>query len=177
MGSIWYILGFPGVGKEPWNMSLLIRVLKERCLLGKGRIPGVLCRRKLISRYRRTHGPHTYTDCCLARRQPIRTVVYPRVLSRERRATDRQLLFVRTMRARWQGCRLPTSLLKITHCHCLHYYVGNCIMPARSNSSSRHYLSAMYPGVKPVVWRSDAIPQVSLDGYGRSHCISRWFIL
>jgi hypothetical protein len=24
-------------------------------------------------------------------------------------------------------------------------------------------LSAMYPGVKPVVWRSDAIPEVGLD--------------
>jgi hypothetical protein len=32
-------------------------------------IPGVFCRRKLLSRYRRTHGPHTYADCCLARRQ------------------------------------------------------------------------------------------------------------
>jgi hypothetical protein len=41
----------------------------------------------------RTHGPHyTYADFCLARRQPIRTVVYPRVLNRRRAA--RQLLFV-----------------------------------------------------------------------------------
>jgi hypothetical protein len=39
------------------------------------------------------HGPHIYADCCLARRQPIRTVVYPRVLSGQRRAA-RQLLFV-----------------------------------------------------------------------------------
>jgi hypothetical protein len=40
-----------------------------------------------------THGPHTYADCCLARRQPIRTVVYPRVLNKQRR-TARQLLLV-----------------------------------------------------------------------------------
>jgi hypothetical protein len=30
-------------------------------------------------------------------------------------------------RARWW---LPTSLLKITHCHCLHHDVGDVIMPA-----------------------------------------------
>jgi hypothetical protein len=34
-----------------------------------------------------------YADCYLARRQPIRTVVYPRVLNRQRHAA-RQLLFV-----------------------------------------------------------------------------------
>jgi hypothetical protein len=45
------------------------------------------------ARYRRTHGPHTYADCCFARRQSIRTVVYPRVLNRQRRAV-RQLLCV-----------------------------------------------------------------------------------
>jgi hypothetical protein len=50
-------------------------------------------RRKLLSRYRRIHRPRTYADCCLARRQRLRTVVYPRVLNRQRRAA-RQLLFV-----------------------------------------------------------------------------------
>jgi hypothetical protein len=105
-----------------------------------------------------------------ARRQPISTVVYPCVLNRQRRAA-RQLLFVEdNARARWQWqvIRLPTSLLKITHCHCLHYCVGDGIMPERSNCSSRHDLSAMYPGVK-LVWWSDAIPQVSLDMVMRRH--------
>jgi hypothetical protein len=89
-------------------------------------------------------------------------------LSRQRRAAQQllwRLCLSSTMRARWQGLWLPTSLLKITHCHCLHYCVGDGIMPARSNISSRHDLSAMYPGVKSVVWRSDAIPRVSLGGY------------
>jgi hypothetical protein len=36
-------------------------------------------------------------------------------------------------------------------------------MPARSNSSSRYGLSAVYPGVKSIVRRSDTIPQVGLD--------------
>jgi hypothetical protein len=97
----------------------------------------------------------TYADCCLAQRQPIRTAVYPHVLNRLMAGSS---CLSRTMRVRsW----LPTSLLKITHCHCLHYCVGDVIMPARSNSSSRHALSAMYPGVQSVVWRSDAIPQVA----------------
>jgi hypothetical protein len=69
------------------------------------------------------------------------------------------------MRARLHGWRLPTSLLNITHCRCLHYCVGDGINPARSNSSSRHDLSTMYPGVKSIVWRSDAILQVGLDEY------------
>jgi hypothetical protein len=68
----------------------------------------------------------------------------------------------RTMRTLWQGWRFPTSLLKITHYHCLHYWpVGDGIMPPRSNSSSRRDMSALYPGVD---WRSDAIPQECLDG-------------
>jgi hypothetical protein len=67
------------------------------------------------------------------------------------------------MRSRWHGWWLPTSLLKITHCRCLHHCVGDVIMPARSNTSSWHDLLAMYPGVRSVVWRSGAIPQVSLD--------------
>jgi hypothetical protein len=29
-----------------------------------------------------------------------------------------------------------------------------------------HALSARHPGVKSLVWRSDVIPQVSLDGAG-----------
>jgi hypothetical protein len=62
------------------------------------RIPGVFCRRKRLSRYRRTHGPHTYAGCCLARWQPIRTVVHPRVLNRQRHAA-RQRLFVENTRA------------------------------------------------------------------------------
>jgi hypothetical protein len=45
--------------------------------------------RILLSRYHQTHGPHIYVDW----RQPIRTVVYPRALNRQRRAA-RQLLFV-----------------------------------------------------------------------------------
>jgi hypothetical protein len=99
---------------------------------------------------------HTYADRCSARRQSSRIVVYPRVINRQRRAA-RQLLFVEdNARAHWHG---TTSLLKITHCHCLHYCVGDGIMPARSNSSSGHDLSAMYPGVMSVVWRGDAIPQ------------------
>jgi hypothetical protein len=43
---------------------------------------GVFCQRILFSRWRRTHGPRTSADCCLVRRQPIITVVYPRVLDR-----------------------------------------------------------------------------------------------
>jgi hypothetical protein len=39
---------------------------------------GVFCMRKLLSRYRRTHGPHTYADSW----QPIRTIVYPCILNR-----------------------------------------------------------------------------------------------
>jgi hypothetical protein len=48
------------------------------------------------------------------------------------------------------------SLLKITHCHrsTLLHCVGDVIMSATPNSSSRHALSAMYPGVS--VDRSDA---------------------
>jgi hypothetical protein len=108
---------------------------------------------KPLSRYRRTHRPRTCTfaDSCFTRMQPIRTAGYPRVLNRQRRA-------------RWHGWWLLTSLLKIAHCQCLHYCVGDGIKPARSNNSSRHDLSAMYSGVKSVVvWRSDAIPQVSMD--------------
>jgi hypothetical protein len=39
------------------------------------------------------YGPHIYADCCqcLAQRKPIRTIVYPCVLNRKRRAA-RQLL-------------------------------------------------------------------------------------
>jgi hypothetical protein len=44
---------------------------------------------KFLSRYRRTQGPH----CCLIGRQTIRTIAYPHVLNRQRRAA-RQLLFV-----------------------------------------------------------------------------------
>jgi hypothetical protein len=70
----------------------------------------------------------------------------------------------RTMRALAWLATSNLASLKITHCHCLHYCEGDGIMPARSNGSSRHDRSAMYPGVKTVVWWSDAIPQVSLDG-------------
>jgi hypothetical protein len=34
-------------------------------------ISGVSCRRKLLSIYRRTYGPQTYANYCLARMQPI----------------------------------------------------------------------------------------------------------
>jgi hypothetical protein len=48
-------------------------------------ISGVFCRIKLLSRYRRTLATQTYANYCLARRQPIRPVVYPRVFNRQRR--------------------------------------------------------------------------------------------
>jgi hypothetical protein len=51
--------------------------------------------------HRRTHGPHTYADCCFARRRPIRTVVHPRVLNNQRRAARQLYCLSRTMRARW----------------------------------------------------------------------------
>jgi hypothetical protein len=43
-------------------------------------ILGGFCGRKLLSRCRRKHGSHTYAACCLARRKPIRTVVYRALL-------------------------------------------------------------------------------------------------
>jgi hypothetical protein len=89
--------------------------------------------------HRRTYRPQVNASC-LKCRQPIRGVVYPRVLNRQRRAV-RQLLFARA---------LATSNLA-SKCHCLHYCVGDVFMPARFNNSSRHALSAIYPGVKSVV--------------------------
>jgi hypothetical protein len=44
---------------------------------------GIFCRCKHLSRYRRKHGP---------RRKPIRTVVHPRVLNRQRRAARQVFL-------------------------------------------------------------------------------------
>jgi hypothetical protein len=44
------------------------------------------------------------------------------------------------------------------------------IMPARSNRSSRHAFSTMYPGVMSVVWRSDAIPHVGLGPVVQNKC-------
>jgi hypothetical protein len=63
------------------------------CHISSCWIPGLFWVRKLPSRYRRTHGPHTCADCCPARRQTIRTFVYLRVLNSQRPAA-RQLLFV-----------------------------------------------------------------------------------
>jgi hypothetical protein len=98
-------------------------------------------------------------------RQPIRTVAYPRVLNRQSR-TARQLQMYclsTTIRAR----ALVTSSIASKSS-------SDAIMPAaRSNSYSRHDLSAMYPGVKSVVWRIDAIPQVGLDGVNQVILISR----
>jgi hypothetical protein len=74
-------------------------------------------------------------------RQPIIGVVYPHVLKAGRYCLS-----------------LTTRAL-----------LSDVIMPVRSNSSSRHALSAMYPGVKSVVWRSDAI-RVGLDATHRRTC-------
>jgi hypothetical protein len=92
-----------GLISTSWKKQCQISVAPEFMVsnLVACRIPGVFCRRKLLSRYRRTHGPHTSVDCCLARRQPIRTVVYPRVLNEQRRSGSYCLS--RTMRTRWQG--------------------------------------------------------------------------
>jgi hypothetical protein len=84
--------------------------------------------------------------------KPIRTVVYPRVLNKTLAGSPAA--------SRGQNVRTYYfQLLEITHCHCVHYCVGGVIMSARSNSSARRDLSAMYPGVKSIVWPSDAIPQ------------------
>jgi hypothetical protein len=86
------------------------------CPVNTCRIYGVFCTSKLLSRYRQRHRPHTDANYCLARSQPIRTVVYPHVLNRQRQAA-RQLLFVEhNARA---GDFHP-RLLKI-NCHCVHY--------------------------------------------------------
>jgi hypothetical protein len=84
----------PGDFEVLHAIDFMIKFFKitPRCSSLPCRIPGVFCRRKPLSRYRRTHGPLTYADCCLARRQPIRTGVYPRVL-RQRRVAQ-QLLYV-----------------------------------------------------------------------------------
>jgi hypothetical protein len=63
----------------------------------------------------------------------------------------------------WQWGSIPRF-----YCHrSTHYTVhcaGDVCMPAGLNSSySRLGLSAMYPGVKSVVWRSDTLPRVGLD--------------
>jgi hypothetical protein len=54
------------------------------------------------------------------------------------------------------------------------HYIVHCVVNVWSscqrglNSSSRHALSAMYPGVKSVVWRiSDAIPLVQILHVGQ----------
>jgi hypothetical protein len=115
------------------------------------RISNVFCWSKLL--YRSCWTRHRRQTYYLTWRQPIRAVAYPCILNRQMRAaTDCRGQCV----CQW----FPTSLLKITHCHCLHYCVGNVIMPARSKRSSWHNLSAMYP----VVWLSDTIPQVERRG-------------
>jgi hypothetical protein len=63
---------------------------------------------------------------------------------------------------------LPTRFKKLS-------CVDNIITSARCNSSSLHALSTMYPGVKSVVWWSDAIPLVSLDARrARSAMCPEW---
>jgi hypothetical protein len=56
---------------------------------------------------------------------------------------------------------LPTSLLKITHCHrsicTLYTLVLATSCQQGLNSSSRHALSAMYPVVMSIVWQNDTI--------------------
>jgi hypothetical protein len=47
------------------------------------------------------------------------------------------------------------------YCHRSTHYIVMCRRGL--NSYSQHALSAMYPGVKSVVWLSDVIPQVGLD--------------
>jgi hypothetical protein len=122
--------------------DLILVIFIQMCMITPCRIPGVFCRRKLLSRYRRTHGPHTYADCCLARRQLIRIVVYLRVLNRQRLAAP-QLLFVDEKARALAWLATSNLLIKIAHCHCLHYCVYG-IMSARSNSRSyRHDVSAM----------------------------------
>jgi hypothetical protein len=85
-----------------WELNNFVTVI-SKCLGFSCRIPGVFCRRKLLSRYRRTHGPFTYADYCLERRQPIRTVVYPRVLNtyRKRRPARQLYCLSRIKHARW----------------------------------------------------------------------------
>jgi hypothetical protein len=86
------------------------------------------------------------------RRQSIRTAVYPRVLNKQRRAAW-QLLFVEdnTRTLEWlvtSNLASKNNTLSLSTLYC----VGDVIMSAMSNNSSRHGLSSMYPGVKSVVW-------------------------
>jgi hypothetical protein len=106
---------------------------------------GIVSHRQTTDFYPRIH--------CLTMRQPIRAVVYLRILNRKRWAA-RQLLFDNNA-----GSGLHTTFKKITDCHrSIVHCVGDVIMSARSsNSSSRHALS--------VVWCSHTIPQVGLDGW------------
>jgi hypothetical protein len=72
------------------NLSLRYMAMFDQ---GHAEYPAFSVGNKIISRYRRTHGPHTYADCYIARRQPIRTVVYPRILNRQRWAA-RQVAYL-----------------------------------------------------------------------------------
>jgi hypothetical protein len=107
--------------------------------------------------------PQTYSNYCHSLRQPIRTVVSQHILNRQRQPGSYCLSL--TTRA------LATSNLTSKNNTLSWIYV---IMPVRSNSSSRHALSVIYPGVRSVV---DAIPQVGLNAYlgnagniGPVHC-------
>jgi hypothetical protein len=52
-----------------------------------------VCHKKLLSRTLLNTPPPNQRDHCLTCRQPIRVIVYPHILNRQRRAA-RQLLFV-----------------------------------------------------------------------------------
>jgi hypothetical protein len=65
------------------------------------------------------------------------------------------------MRARWHGWWLPTSLLKITHCHCLHYCVGDGIMPV---FSTRSFSDVSWGEVR------------SLTDWRNTRCKLRWYL-
>jgi hypothetical protein len=86
--------------------------------------------------------------------------LYQHVLNKQRRAA-RQLLFVELGGQRALVTFNLASKNNTLSC------VGDVIMPTRSNSASRHALSAMYPGKKSVVRRSDAIPQVWMPYTGK----------
>jgi hypothetical protein len=104
---------------------------------------------------------HNAITACLTGRQPIRGVDY------RHKAADRQLLYV-VDNARAVATRHISNLASEHNTLDLHYCVGDIIMLARSNSSSLHALSAMYPGAKSVAWRGDAIPQVGLDALSKT---------
>jgi hypothetical protein len=127
----------PGVGRRSVNLRtstawLLPSFVYLTLLLHHAECLAISLGGKLLSRNTAGDTAPKRCDCCHMCRQPIKGVACPHVLNRQRWAA-RQLLFV-------------VGNLAYLHCH-LHYCVGDVIMPARSNSSSWHSLSAMYPWV------------------------------